>query len=525
MPKARIHMNKIREIIRLHETAQMSVRMISRALHISRPVIDTYLKQAKDAGLEWTEAEHMSDDQLLTRLTQTDERVQDPRMNELINRMLSLLAQLGKKHVTRQLLWEEYRRECPDGYEYSQFCFYIQRYTADSELSMHLHHEPGKRLFVDFAVDKPSLVDRKTGVERRVELFVAVLPASGLIYAEAVVSQKIEDLILGTRHALEYAGGVPSIIVPDNLTAAITKPNTYEPEINQTFEDFGRYYGCVVIPARVRRPKDKALVEAAVHLVYTRVLAPLRHKVFSTVCDLNTAIWELLDTLNDRPMRKIESSRRQRFDQIEGERLSPLPVRPYTLRRFLPSVTVQVNYHAYLNVDKHYYSVPYEYRRKKVRIAYTDHDIEIYHNNVRIAVHQREPGVNQYTTNRDHMPSQHRIMTEWNPERFLRWAEDVGDETRDVIAEVLKNREVPEQAFKSCLGILSLAKKYGRTRLEAACRRAKRYRIFSYKGIKNILDRGLDHQPSDAPVQMALPIHDNLRGGSYYARQAGGSAS
>jgi transposase len=518
-------MNKIREIIRLHETAQMSVRMISRALHISRPAVDTYLKQVKNAGLEWAEAEHLGDDQLLTRLTLTDERAHDPRLMELLTRLPSLLAQLGKKHVTRQLLWEEYRRECRDGYEYSQFCFYIQSYAADSEISMHLHHEPGKRLFVDFAGDKPSLVDLKTGVERKVELFVAVLPASGLIYAESIASQKIEDLILGIRHALEYAGGVPSIIVPDNLTAAVTKPNAYEPDINQTFEDFGRYYGCVVIPARVRRPKDKALVEAAVHLVYTRVMAQLRHKVFSTICDLNTAIWELIDALNDRLMRKIGSSRRQRFEQIEAERLSPLPVRPYALRRFLPSVTVQVNYHVYLNVDKHYYSVPYEYRRKKVRIAYTNADIEIYHNNIRIAVHRREPGANQYTTNRDHMPSQHRIMTEWSPERFLRWAEEVGAETRDVIAEVLDNREVPEQAFKSCLGILSLAKKYGKTRLEASCRRAKRYRIFSYKGIKNILDRGLDHQPSDVPVQPALPIHENLRGGAYYARQAEGSAS
>ena len=525
MPKARIAMSKIREIIRLTETAGLSIRKTSRALNVSRPAVDDYLRQARMAGLTWKQVEEMSDEELLARLQQSEERGKDPRYVELVRRLPGLVQELGKKHVTRQLLWEEYRKACPDGYEYSQFCYHLQMYTADTELAMHLDHEPGERLFVDFAGDRPHLTDPVTGKEKPVELFVAVFPASGLIYAEVTGSQKIEEFMTAVRHGMEYAGGAPRIIVPDNLKAAVTTPDKYEPEVNSTFEDFGAYYGCVVIPARPRKPKDKALVEAAVNVVYTRILASLRKRRFATLAEFNDAIAEHLDLLNDREMKKIRMSRRQRFEELEAQHLRPLPPRPYVVRRFVPSATVQANYHVYFSPDRHYYSVPYRYRRKKVRIAYTDREIEIYYNNERIAAHRRVPGEHQYTTTTDHMPSQHRVMGEWNPQRLLNWAEAIGPQTHRLVASVLESRDVPEQAFKSCLGILNLAKSYRAQRLEAASLRACRFHITSYKKVKNILERGLDQEPETAQQQPTLPVHENIRGGEFYTAGANGGRS
>jgi hypothetical protein len=266
-------------------------------------------------------------------------------------------------------------------------------------------------------------------------------------------------------------------------------------------------------------------VEAAVNLVYNRILAPLRNRQFATLEEFNAAIAEYLALLNDRQMKKIRMSRRERFEHLEAEHLRPLPVRPYVIRRFVPSATVQVNYHVYFSRDKHYYSVPYRYRRKKVRIAYTDREIEIYHNNERIAAHRRTSGEHQYTTNPEHMPSQHRVMGEWNPQRLLNWASDIGPHTARLVAAVLESRDVPEQGFKSCLGILNLSKTYGTHRLEAASARACRFHITSYKKVKNILERGLDQQPEPTPQPMNLPAHENIRGQQFYRVGANGGVS
>ncbi len=525
MPRARIRMNKVREIIRLHETVGMSIRMIARALSISRPAVDHYLVQARRARLKWAKVQPMSDEELLERLQADAESHMDPRQRELSGRLPEILRELGKKHVTRQLLWEEYREHCPDGYEYSRFCHHLQMYASGSELSMHLDHEPGGKVFVDFAGDRPLLGGPQTGTEKPVELFVAVFPASGLVYGEATYSQKIEDFVRATRHTFEYAGGTPKIIVPDNLKAAVTKADRYEPQINATYEDFARYYGCAVIPARPRKPRDKALVEAAVNLLYTRVLAPLRHRSFTTLEELNGEIREGVDRLNERQMKKLGISRRQRFTEIEAEHLSPLPVGGYVIRRFIDAMTVQINYHLYFPVDKHYYSVPFRYRGKKVRLAYTDREIEIYHNNTRIAAHRRERTAHRYTTNRDHMPSQHRFMSEWNPQRFLRWAAKIGTATEILIGALLSDGEVPEQAYRRCIGILNLAKKYGDLRLEAASGRANHFGVCTYKGVKSILDRGLDRQEEPKLIAAIPTAHPNIRGHQYYSRLSGSTTS
>lgn len=516
MPRARIRMNKVREIIRLHETAGLSIRQISKALSVSRPVVDQYLRLARLAELQWAEIEPMDDEELLQRFEELTARAEDPRYTELRKRLPHIVTELGRPHVTRQLLWEEYRSECPDGYGHSQFCYHLQVYLGESELSMHIEHEPGRRVFVDFAGDRPVLTDAN-GREREVELFVAVYPASGLIYAEATENQKIASLVGGTTHTFEYAGGAPAIVVPDNLKAGVSKADRWEPQINPTYEDFARYYGCAVVPARPRKPRDKALVEAAVNLVYTRVLARLRNRRFATLGEFNTAMRELLDELNDRPMQKIGLSRRARFEELEAGLLQPLPERPYVLRHFFDDVKVAFNYHIYFPVDKHYYSVPYEYRTKRVRIAWTETEVEILWNNRRIACHRRERVAHRYTTKLDHMPSTHRFLAEWSPERFERWAAKIGPATERLIHAVLAAPRVPEQSFRSCMGLLELAKSVGNDRMEAAARRANRFGIRSYTAVKRILHKGLEAEPLEPVAVVAAGDHPNLRGSDYYA--------
>lgn len=527
MPKARIRMSKIRDIIRLDEDAGLSIRKISRALSVSRPVVTEYLKQAKNAGLKWADVQMISDDELLERLRESEVRRHDPKYAVLMNRMPGMVTELGRRRgrmgvVTRQILWEEYITEHPDGYQYSQFCHYMSVYTEDSEIAMHLHHEPGEKMFLDFAGDRPFIVDAKTRIHIPVELYVAVFPSGGLIYTEATPSQNTEHTIRCTMHAMEYAGGAPKILVPDNLKAAVETPSRYEPGINFSFDVFSQYYGCAVVPARVKKPKDKALVEAAVRLVYTQILARLRNQTFTTIAELNTAMWEKLDLLNAHEMQKVKISRKERFDSIEKDRLRPLPAEPYEVRLYTKPITVQKNYHVLFPVDKHYYSVPADYRGLKVRISYTHREIEIYHKNVRIAFHRRETGKHQYTTNREHMTPEHRFHDELGPEKLISWAGDIGPETKQCIQAVLSAREVPQQAFNSCLGILNLPKTYSRARLEAACRRANEIGVPTYRNLKRILERGLDISGTEShETARSIPPHGNIRGrGSYQGQGA-----
>ncbi len=515
MPKARIAMNKIREILRLHESS-LSNRMISRALKVSRPVVADYISQAASAGLTWEHVQQLSDEQLIRQLNQRPAVHTQGSNREFFEQLPKICTELGKKHTTRQLLWEEYRAKTPQGYSYTQFCHHIQQFLKNSDLSMHLSYEPGRILFADYAGDRPCIYDRKTGLKRPVELFVANLPCSGLIYTESQESQGLEDFVEGTEHSLLYIQGATAVITPDNLRAAVKSPDPYEPEINETYGHFGQHYGCVVIPARIRKPKDKAMCEAAVNLVYTRIIAPLRHQKFYSIDEFNEAIWEKLEELNNRPMKHINISRRQRFIDVEQPHLLPLPSQRYQMYRFISQVSVQKNYHVYFRPDKHYYSVPYQYRNTKVRIAYTRDTVEIYHKNMRVAVHRRRYTAHQYTTIADHMPSQHRIYAEWTPQRFVSWAQKIGPETTSLIECVITDRPVPEQAFKTCLGILSLEKKFSAQRLEAACKRANSFQLYSYKSLKRILDQQLDQAADPSDSKPATPSHENLRGGAYY---------
>jgi transposase len=520
MSQARIPMRKIRTIIRLHEQAGLTQRTISSAVGVSRPVVAYYLGLYEQSGLHGNEVEVLSDSELEQRLRPRESRT-DPRYEELTALLPGILLELSRPGVTRQLLWEEYRTNRLDGYSYTQFCFHLQAFSETSELHMHLEHTAGEKLFVDFAGRKPQLIDPKTGIRREVELFVAIFPASALVYCEATESQKSIHFITATRHALEYAGGAPRIIVPDNLKSAVKTPDRYEPEINDIFDDFASHYGIAVVPARVRHPRDKALVESAVSLVYRRILAPLRDSCFQNLDDLNEALTGKLEELNDRPLQRLAISRRERFLRIEAPLLKPLPLIAYRFRRFRQA-TVQFNYHVYLGEDKHFYSVPYSYRRKEVRLVYDENSVEISYNHERIASHRRDRTPNGYSTQPEHMPPHHRFIAEWSPERFLSWAAKFGPQTERLIAEVLKKPTVVEQSFRTCMGILKLADRYEAPRLEAACRRALAYGIYQYRGIRTILEKGLDRTAMIQRQLFILPNHENIRGEEYYAEASSG---
>jgi transposase len=378
---------------------------------------------------------------------------------------------------------------------------------------MHITHKVGDKMFVDFTGKKLQIVDNLTGEIKDVETFVAILGASQYTYLEAVASQKKEDWIKANQSAFHYFGGVPAAVVPDCLKAAVKNANWYEPEINPEFLDFARHYQTTILPARPAHPKDKALVEGAVKIVYSWIFAALRNQIFHSLEDLNGAIREQLQKYNAKPMQKLKVSRKQLFDEIEKPALKPLPVEKYVLRNF-KRLTAQLNYHVYLSDDKHHYSVPYRYRGKELSVFYTDAVVEIFYKNQRIACHPRKRATPGYSTVKEHMPSHHQAMSDWNPQRLIDWAKNIGEPVQKVIEHVLAEREHPEQGYKVCLGILNLAKKFDKERLNKACQRAIEFHHFSYKGIQNILNHGVEDCQAD--LFQPLPSHDNIRGNQYY---------
>jgi transposase len=505
-------MNKIREIIRLDEIAGLSKRAISKALSVSRPVVSEYLSKVKKAGLSYETIKTMDDDTLLQTITDTV-CVKNERYNTLHQKFDSISKELKRTGVTLQWLWHEYRQEHPNGYSYTQFCYHYQMWRSSSEITMHITHKAGDKMFVDFAGKKLEIVDKQTGEVTDVETFIAVLGVSQYTYVEAVASQKKHDWIKANQNALYYFGGAPQAIVPDCLKSAIHKSNKYEPDINPEYADFARHYQTTVLPARPNHPKDKALVEGAVRIVYTRIYASLRNRIFHTVDELNNAIRTELDKYNTIPMQRLNTSRKQLFDDLERNSLIPLPNQKYEIRTF-KRLKAQFNYHIYLSEDKHHYSVPFRYRGKQLTVIFTDSVVEIFYKNNRIALHKRNPTINGYSTIKEHMPKQHRQYADWSPQRFTNWASKIGKHVTTVINTILSSRKHPEQAFKTCLGILKLTDKYDNHRLDNACENAIEFNYITYKGIKYILENDLDNYKKE--LFQALPVHNNIRGQQYY---------
>ncbi len=511
MSQERLSMRKIEEVLRLKYGAGLSHRAIAQSCSVSPSTVSEYITHAKAAGLSWPLPEGLSAEEL--------DELLFPQRGPASGRNIPQLdwaeihKELRRKSVTLSLLWVEYRQEHPAGYGYSQFCLHYRRWAKQLKPMMRQKHKAGEKLFVDYAGQTAPVVDPETGEIQQAQIFVATLGASNYTYTEAHWSQDLANWIGAHVRALAFLGGVPEILVPDNLKAGVKSPNLYEPDLNPTYQDFAQHYGLAVVPARVRKPKDKSKVEVGVQVVERWILARLRNCTFFSLAELNQAIREWLDELNDRPMRHLGQSRRQLFESLDKPALAPLPTQSYEFARW-KKARVHIDYH--VSFEKHYYSVPYALIGKEVDIRATEKTVEIFYRRTRLASHRRSQAQGRYSTQNEHMPPAHQKYSDWSPERFLRWANEIGPHTSQLIAAVLDARRHPQQAYRSCLGILGLAKRYSNDRLEAACRRALPAGIRSYKGIRNILDNKLDQLELDQPPAAPLPAHANIRGETYY---------
>ena len=512
MPAKRLSMRKIREVLRLKWAVGMSNRRIAVSCGIARPTVSEYVRRAESAGLGWPVPEDMSDARL--------ERLLFPPPPDLpasargIPDWAEVHCQLKRKGVTLFLLWQEYRASCPDGYQYSWFCERYRAWRGKLDVVMRQDHRAGEKLFVDYAGQTVGVIDRETGELRPAQVFVAVLGASNYTYAEATWTQGLPDWIGAHTRTFDFLGGAPELVVPDNLRSGVRKAHRYEPDINPTYQDMASHYGVAVLPTRVRKPRDKAKVETGVLVVERWILAALRRRQFFSLGELNGAIRELLDTLNTRPFKKLPGCRRSRFEELDRPALKPLPAQPYVYAEW-KKARVHIDYH--VAVDGHYYSVPYTLIKKAVEVRVTRHTVECFYRGERVASHRRSHQKGGHTTVAAHMPEAHRQAGEWSPRRLMQWAAKNGPATRQLIRAVLNSRKHPQQAYRSCLGILRLGKAYGGERLEAACRRALALGSCRYKSIESILNNRLDEQPLAEPPESALPdAHPNIRGPEYY---------
>jgi len=507
-------MNKIREILRLF-TDGHSKNSICAHTGISRNTVKKYLSQYLLHRLTYQEIESLSDKDLDDLFGKPVLTPPTPKLIELAETFPQMEKELKRRGVTKRLLWQEYSSKHIDGFGFTQFCHYYSVWKNQSNPVMHFDHKAGDKLFVDYAGDKLQYTDIETGEILYAEVFVAILGASQLTYVEAFESQKVEDFIGGCVGALEYIGGVPAAIVPDNLKSAVTKSNNYEPTLNETFADFASHYGTSILPARSRKPRDKALVENAVRLMYTRIYAVIRDMAFTSLAELNAAIRIPLDAHNQTPFSRHSNTRRQQFEDIERHELRPLPRMAYELKH-MRELTVMKNYHVYLSADKHYYSVPFDFVGKKIKLYYSKSDILIYYQHEKIASHPRLRMIGKYSTIADHMPMNHQAQSQWSAERFLSWAESIDVSTRELIQHILEKRQHPEQAFKSCVGVLSFDKKVGRLRFINACKRALEYGTYNYNIIRTILEKRMDEYPQEDAGTGPMPDHKNIRGENYY---------
>ena len=516
MTQERLTMRKIREVLRLKWECGLGQRAIARSCGIARSTVGDYLQRAEAAGLGWPLPDQL-DDATLTQRLFPPPATPSARQSPLPD-WSTIYTELHRADVTLRLLWVEYREAHPDGLGYSQFCELYSRWAKRLKPTMRQTHRAGEKVFVDYAGRTVPVIDPQTGEIRAAQVFVAALSASHYLYAEAHWHQDLPNRTGAHVRLFAYLGGVPEIVVPDNLKAGVHHPSRYEPDLNPTYQALAQHYGVAVIPARPRKPRDKAKAESGVQVVQRWILARLRDRTFFSLAELNLAIRELLDDLNHRLMRHLGRSRRELFELLDRPALRPLPIAPYEFALW-KRARVHIDYH--VEFDQHYYSVPHTLIHQEVFLRVTEHTVEVFHRHQRVASHPRAtaqmPG--RHTTCSEHMPENHRAFQVWSPERFVNWAQTIGPNTTTLVQNVLNSRRHPEQAYRSCLGLLNLAKRYSAPRLEAACTRALPASLCSYKGVKNILDAKLDLVAPEEPaaqVPADRVTHENLRGQAYY---------
>lgn len=505
-------MRKIKELLRL-KAAGLSCRQSAAATGLSLGVVSKYLKAAQAAGLSWPLPDELDDTTLAGRLLGPP-AVSPSRW--ALPDFPAIHQELKRKGVTLTLLWEEYCAQLSSGgYRYSQFCQLYRDWAATLKRSMRQTHRAGEKLFLDYAGQTIPITNPLSGEVRQAQIFVAVFGASSYTYAEATLSQSLYDWIGSNGRSLAFFGGCPEILVPDNLKSGVNRACRYEPELNRSYQEFARHYGCAVIPARPYKPRDKAKVEVGVQVVERWILARLRRQSFFSLPELNRAISALLADLNHRPFKKLPGCRRSAFEALDQPTLRPLPEEAYEYAEWKVA-RVNIDYH--IEVDHHYYSVPHSLVKQRLDVRLTLDIIEVFHAGRRVASHVRSRQSGRHSTQSEHMPASHRAHLEWTPGRLLNWGADIGPSTRDMVRHLLESKPHPEQGYRACLGLLGLAKRYGNERLEAACCRALASGSPTRKSVLSILKSGLDRQAEliILPTDAGIPIHDNVRGPGYY---------
>ncbi len=496
-------------LLQLHHG--QSKKSIVRDMGLSKNTLRRYILLAQGSGYP-LEQLIMFDDPQLEQVLYQKATVSKGHLYDLEELFPWIKEELRRTGVNRLILWGEYRKRYPAGYSYSQFCWHYGQWLKTQNASMIMEHDPGDKIFVDFAGKKLKYHDHETNKDIEVEFFAGILGHSQLSFACAVESQGSEDFLAACRKMLEYYGGSTRAIVSDNLKSGVIRASRYEPEITQSVNDFCNHYQMSVIPTRVAKPKDKPLIEGLIRILYSRIYAPLRNRTFHSLNEINLAITDLLEQHNNTMFSRRNESRRQVFEDSEKQYLKPLPADPFELK-YYRTATVQKNSHILLGQDKHYYSVPMRYIGKQVSVIYTANDVNIFFENQRIAYHKRNRHMHKYTTVADHLPSNHRYMLGLSPDGFIQWGQAIAQDVALYMENLIKSKNHPEQAYKSCQGIQSLARKLGKEKLINACRTGLELKVYNYMFIRNIMESRQDVPLAPVPT---LPFHENIRGPEAY---------
>lgn len=515
MPAHRLNMRFVREVLRLKLGARLTHRAIASALGLGVGTVTNYLAAFDRSGLGFPLPDDIDDAELARRLF-PEPPVRATAERPVLPDFAAIQAELRQKGVTRQLLWEEYCADAGDAaYSYTQFCVLYRRWLGRQRLSMRQTHRPGEKMFVDYCGRTVPIVNAATGEFREAQIFVAVLGASNYTYAEATYSQKLEDWTGSHIRAFRFFGGVPQLVIPDNLKSAVTSACRFEPVLNRTYAEMLRHYNTAALPARPAKPKDKSKAEVGVQVVTRWIIARLRKTTFFNLFELQLEVRRLCGELNERAFKRLPGSRRSRFEELDQPSLQPLPSTDYEFSEWLRK-RVGIDYH--IEIERSFYSVPAAFARREVEVRLTASAIECFADGKRIAAHARLRLVGHHSTTAEHMPKSHRAHLEWTPGRFLSWAGEVGEATRELVDYLLCNRPHPEMGFRSCLGLLGLRKRFGNERLERACRLALDNGTPNRRSVASILGQGLDRLAAPAETEPpSLPkAHENIRGPDYY---------
>lgn len=525
MSQERLHMKKLREVLRLHFECKLTNRKIAKALSLSPTTIGSYLLATELAQLQWQEIVELNDAELIERIEPHCQQLSQSAKQRKPIDFVTVHNQLKIKGVTRELLHQEYQQNSGSTktISYTEFCRQYRQFKKTLKPSMRQTHIAGEKIFVDYAGPIVGIYNSETGEVQQAVIFVGVLGASNYTYAEATLTRSLPDWMGSHVRMLEYFGGVSEMLIPDNEKSAVNKACYYDPELNPNYTAFAAHYNTAVIPTRPYHPKDKAKVEVAVQVVERWILARLRHHKFFSLAELNETIARLLEALNDKPFKKLTGSRRSHFESYEKARLKPLPKNRY---EFVVIKKVQVNLDYHVEVNEHYYSVPHHHLGKTVEYHLSENSVSLFYEGQRIAIHKRSHTKGGVTTDTDHMPQAHKRHHEWTPDQFARWGESVGHSAFEIANYLIKNKPHPECCYRIHLGLMNLKKKYGASRLEEACKYALSQQLISFTHIKSILQSQVDKAPlaamNDNEIQREAnqtPCrHRNLRGATYYSK-------